>query len=420
MTIKDILKMGVEQRRKDTRFNATELGNDITVVDIDGNKFTDYSAFSFIWEKSYVKSPERSADGSIGNLNSYPTFVTPHLKIDFSLLDIESYRRLMQLVYEKNEFLVTCYDIVYNRMTTNKMYFSTEEMPKLLAIARVLNGESWVELLGVQDYVVEMVGTNVSLEEVDILYYDDKGNLIAEATQTVHKGVDAEINYEFVPSAGYRFEGEWEKATGEVVRNGDVILVNSEIKLYAKVVPTNQYTISLNYGIGIKPQPQNSEDNVNSFEIIVGETIGTAITKANITLADGTVFKFPSNGTGVKKVEYNGKEYDNAYYFAGWSWDVASAEGNLHVSEDTKYNYEFNRTIYQHFKTNPHSLNYNTGVANLYLGSIMAGYGEKVPTPTLFDGDKMSKGWYWKDGDKEVAFNGTMPPFNITIYAKWE
>jgi hypothetical protein len=45
-------------------------------------------------------------------------------------------------------------------MTTNEMYFTTEEMPKLWTIVSALNGENCVELLGVQDYTVEMVGTN--------------------------------------------------------------------------------------------------------------------------------------------------------------------------------------------------------------------------------------------------------------------
>lgn len=140
-------------------------------VIIDGNEFTDYKAFSFLWEKSYVKSPVRSGDGTIGNLNSYATFLTPHLKIDFSMMSIDSYRTLMKLLYSKNEFTVTCYDVVYDETTTNKMYFSTEEMPKLWTMVEALNGnEEAIELLGVQDYVVEMVGTNSEVEVASITY----------------------------------------------------------------------------------------------------------------------------------------------------------------------------------------------------------------------------------------------------------
>ena len=81
-TIAEILRMSVEERK--TAYKATGIDK----VIIDGNEFTDYGAFSFLWEKSYVKSPERSGDGTIGNLNSYATFITPHLKIDFSMMSI--------------------------------------------------------------------------------------------------------------------------------------------------------------------------------------------------------------------------------------------------------------------------------------------------------------------------------------------
>ena len=233
MRIIDILKLDSTQRK-----NAyTAFG--IDKVTIDGNEFTDYKAFSFLWEKSYVKSPERSADGSITNLNSYATFVTPHLKIDFSLLSIDSYRILMELIYSKNEFLVECYDVVRNQVTQNKMYFATEEMPKLWTIARAVNGEKWVELLGVEDYTIEMIGTNASLDEVDILYYDNYGNLIAEATQTAIIGTDAVVEYNFVAPSGSRFDGEWMTENGTIIRNGDSILILSELKLFAQVVPTS-------------------------------------------------------------------------------------------------------------------------------------------------------------------------------------
>lgn len=163
-TIAEILRMSVKERKDAYK------AKDIDKVIIDGNEFTDYKAFSFLWEKSYVKSPERSSDGSITNLNSYATFVTPHLKIDFSLMSIDSYRVLMKLLYERNEHIVQCYDIVKNEFTKNNMYFATEEMPKLWAIARALNGEEWVELLGVQDYIVEMIGTNTNFEELKLTY----------------------------------------------------------------------------------------------------------------------------------------------------------------------------------------------------------------------------------------------------------
>ena len=164
-SIREILEMSRANRIAE--YKAVGIEN----VIIDGNVFTDYGVFSFLWEKSYVKSPVRSGDGTIGNLDSYAWFLTPHLKIDFSLMSIDSYRTLMKLIYSKNEFTVTCYDVVYNKTETHKMYFTTEEMPKLWAIVDALNGdENAIMLLGVQDYTVEMVGSNSEVKTATITY----------------------------------------------------------------------------------------------------------------------------------------------------------------------------------------------------------------------------------------------------------
>lgn len=169
-TLKDILSLPLAERMQ--KYNVANEGKKIHRVLIDGNEFTDYSAFSFIWEKTYVKSPVRSGDGSIGNLNSYASFITPHLKIDFSMISIDDYRRLMKLMYSKNEFEVTCYDVVYDTEVTNNMYFSTEEMPKLWAIARALNSDDFcVELLGVQDFTIELIGTNTNVPTSSVTFY---------------------------------------------------------------------------------------------------------------------------------------------------------------------------------------------------------------------------------------------------------
>jgi hypothetical protein len=143
---------------------------EIKKIIIDGNEFEGYKAYSFFWEKTYAKEPERSASGNIGNLDSYPTFITPHLQINFSMLSIADYRRLYELILSRNEFEVTCYDPTdrNNSTTTNKMYFYPDSLPKLNMISRIVQmadmKEKWVELLGVQDYTVEMVGTNNDIE----------------------------------------------------------------------------------------------------------------------------------------------------------------------------------------------------------------------------------------------------------------
>lgn len=173
-TIREILKLSPEERKSLYQVSNTP-NKHIDRVVIDNNVFNDYSAFSFLMEKTFIKSPSRASDGSIPDLDTYAWFLTPHLKIDFSLLSIDSYRTLMQMIRSKNEFLVTCYDIVEDKDVTHKMYFATEQMPKLWSITRALNNnDSWVELVGVQDYTVELIGTNTNFDEVKITYYLNK------------------------------------------------------------------------------------------------------------------------------------------------------------------------------------------------------------------------------------------------------
>ena len=200
-TIREIVMLSPKEKKD--LYRVSGLSNKtIDVVKIDNETFTDFSAFSFLMEKSFVKSPTRASDGSIGNLDSYAWFLTPHLKIDFGLLSIESYRTIMMLIQSKNEFSVTCYDPVQDKNVTHNMYFATEQMPKLWSIAKaLLNGrgerEYWVELLGVQDYTVELIGTNTDFQKAtityminvpsDITWEGEKTKKVTVATNYTHK-----------------------------------------------------------------------------------------------------------------------------------------------------------------------------------------------------------------------------------------
>ena len=360
MTVEEILRLPPQKRKELYKVDGIEY------IKIDGTVFTGYKAFTFLLEKSYVLSPERSSGGVIDNLNSHATFITPHLKIDFSIMSIDDYRTLMGLLYSKNEFLVECYDIVNNTITKNKMYFATEEMPKLWTIVEALNGDSSVELLGVQDYVVEMIGTNASLETVDILYYDNNGTLIADATQSVDKNTEAIINYDFVPNAPYRFDGVWIDETGAEVKNGEAITVIKEKKLTAKVVDTNQYTLSFNYGKGVAPIETTTSQPVLNVPVTKGQTIATAINNANIQTTNG-VFQFPATGTVLAEVTYTlgeeTKKIDGnlVYSFIGWYWTNEKNTATM-VLSSTTYDYNLNRTIFQIYEPIKHRILYQTSM----------------------------------------------------------
>lgn len=426
-TMYDILKNSLVERRE--RYGTTEISH----IVIDGNKFGGYKTFSSFWEKTYVKQPERSSDGTIGNLNSHSTFTTFHLKVDFAMMSIDDYRRLYDLMLDRNEFIVTAYDVLTNKSHTCKMYFAPDQMPKLYAVARKLQGQSerYIEVLGVQDYTIELIGTNASMETIEIRYYDENDNLIPEATQYENYGVEVLINYNYTAPSGYRFDGQWQKENGSIVNNGQVITPTSSdydnftdkrfIKLKAVVVDTNQYTLLMDYGVGIKPTPQDSTKQVDSFTIAYGQTIGTAIYNANITLSDGaTKFAFPSSGTGAPEVTYNEKKYsgEKAYSFNGWYWQT-SAFGTM-VTSDTPYKFELNRTVHQVYSPRTYEISFDTKEPTVTLINVRAKYNEKVILPKLNVSGRNFAGWYWKDGKDEVAFNGVMPPFDISLYAKWE
>lgn len=417
LTIGEILRYTLEERHG-SRFNA--IGIDEVVID--GVHFTDYKAFSFVWEDSYVKEPKRSGNGSIENLNSYAWFLTPHLKIDFSALSIDSYRKLIvDLKHKKREFVVTCYDPTYNKMTTNKMYFPPEELPKLLTIARALNGEQWVELLGVQDYSIELIGTNASLDKVDILYYNENGVLISEATQYVDRGTETIINYNYTPTSGYKFNGEWLTENGVIRRNGEAIFVDGEIKLRAKVINDNEYTVSFNYGKGVAPIKSVNAQPVISVPILNGERISTAIARANIQTTNGT-FVFPASGTGLAEVEYELDEKkvkvngNQVYAFSGWYW-TSEENTATQVTGASSFNYNVNRTIYQIYKAIPHTLTYDTGTTAITLAPQSLGYGETVILPRLARIGFNFLGWFLESGNGAPTI---MPPVPLKVFAKWE
>ena len=87
-------------------------------------------------------------------------------------MSIDDYRKIM-LCTTAQTSTVECYDPTHNRPIKVKMYFATEEMAKLYTIAlnRLLpNGqwEEWVDLVGVTEYKVELIGTNNDLDLVSV------------------------------------------------------------------------------------------------------------------------------------------------------------------------------------------------------------------------------------------------------------
>lgn len=146
---------------------------------VDNVTYKDYGNYTFFWEKTYVKSPERSGNGSLGNLDTYATFITPHLTVTYDIMTITDYRSIIKQYLSKNQFTVTCYDPINNEMTTNTMYFATPSAPTYYY--RTENDKN-VEILGVRNYTVELIGTNNDIADtattyvVNVMNEDNEGN----------------------------------------------------------------------------------------------------------------------------------------------------------------------------------------------------------------------------------------------------
>lgn len=389
---------------------------DIQRIVIDGNVFTGYKTYSFFWEKFYVKEPIRSSSGVIGNLNSYATVITPHLQIKFALMSMEDYRRLYELILSRNEFTVTCYDPTSknNSTTTNKMYFYPDSLPKLNMVARQIqnaqNGqkERWIELLGVQDYTIEMVGTNAQLGSVRLTYDVNKPSGVSSSLTNTN--IDMAIGQEVVVGNGTSIQNntftdingvkyvfkEWKDAKGTSQPNGTTLFIRENTTLYAQWETTDSYTLSFNYGIGEAEIGSNGEP-VNSRTIKYGDNYGT-------------LFQSP-----VPTVNFNGETISNAYIRKGW-YRNSEGLGNA-ISSTDKYEVYGNTTIYQIFEPNTFTLTFNTNggtpipsITNQYK-SIIA-----ITTPVLTG--KTFEGWYYDDKFTS-KFDGKMPPKSLTLYAKW-
>ena len=420
-TLKDILEMSPEERKAKYRVDSAD--KHIDKVTINGNVFTDYSAFSFLWEKSYVKSPVRSGDGTIGNLNSYATFLTPHLKIDFSLMSIDSYRKIMQLIYSGNEFLVTCYDVVNNKDTTNKMYFSTEEMPKLWTIVDALNGdENAIMLLGVQDYTIEMIGTNADVDSIKINYYLNAPNQSGSTTPIFSE--DVAIGSEIVLGGnsgidgyafdGYSFNAKWHLGSinGTLYNHNDGFAIekpyidetSNSINFYADWKATNTYTLTYSYGLGTPKVDTTTMQEITNKEVQNGIAIG----------------ELPDSATpSVKYGEENKQKTYYPYSNGGWYKTSIKGANSEKLTESTLYWLNGSTTIYQLYDIASYEVTYIVD-GNTY-SSVQVEYGTSIPMPRLIKSGYTFKGWnFTYDGKTQTLTSMKMPPFAITLTAVFE
>lgn len=398
---------------------------DIDEVKIDGNCFRNYGQYQFIWEKTFVKSPERSADGSIGNLNSYATFLTPHLILNFSIMSIDDYRQIMRMHYEANEYTVECYDPIYNKKIKVKMYFATEEMAKLYTIAqnRLLDDgrwEEWVDLVGVTEYNVELIGTNNDLNLLSVTYHLNPPASTGVADRTegetdVYKGEELVIGgastfQDETFGGAYKFK-KWNVSPdgGDVGNyiNGYAYTINNDLVLYAQWEETENYTLSFSYGVMDSVASQNTQKYTTSKQVVKGKIVGALPpipydTKNYPQYENGNWYKTPIKA-------------ENSEPFLGSEYYWADRDSTLYLLYDVK-SYDLILKI-KHEQTQ----SFDTYQENLVSEGNGIEYGTQIPFPNLVRHSDRLDGWYTSsDFSEDSKFTEkTMPAKGLVLYARW-
>lgn len=379
----------------------------VSEIFIDGNLIKGYFTYTFFTEKTYAKEPERSQGGQIDNLNSYATFLTPTLKIEFKAMSMDMYRKIMNLINSKNEFQVSAYDPVADKFVTHNMYFSPAEYPELY----IYN----LDVLAVLNYTIELIGTNTALNTVSIVYHSNPpegtGYDEAQGSASIPYGTEYIIGSDqsittdatIIPS-GYKFK-YWNTerdGSGFTYINDRAYFLTTPLVLYAIWESSNTYTLSYNYGLGeTYNDPNNNNRPLDSKDIVLGDTYGTLPT------------------TAAQKVTYNGAQY-TPYTWRGWYRVPRLVDGAAQITATSIYETQGNSTIYQLFSTNSYTITFNSNGGS-YVKPIKQEYGSTIyepPAPTK-SGSTFG-GWYATSDFSGNEFDfTTMPPTNITLYAKW-
>lgn len=409
--IEDIYKKSLSERYADYDVYGSE--REIHKVVIDGNVFSGYKAFTFIWEKTFVKEPTRSSNGTIGNLNSYATFITPHLKINFAMISIDDYRRLYRLILQKNEFTVTCYDVISDSKITKKMYFAPDQFPTLYTVARKLaSGEKFIELTGVKDYTVELIGTNNELDLVSITYLPNypEGQtppFANEGENDVYIGEEIIIGksstFPNTPPNGYIFK-HWQDQNGTVYSNGAIITIEKELVLTAIWQATNKRILSFDYGLS---EPNTETDSTT------GITSQLLSKEVQLNTAIGSL---PSPNIPIVKI-------DNVEYYpytsGGW-YKLPIKNEDYRVTRTTVYWIDKNTTIYWLLDKINYNIYFETNTTEYNIPYASYGYQDQVILPNLSKSGKIFAGWFTDDKFTNQFRSGSpMPPYDITLYAKW-
>ena len=427
MTIRELLGLPLDSTER-IKYNANAIGKQMSVVKIDGVEISGYKAFSFVRKLSYTTEPKRAGDGSLGNIDSIPVILTPQLQIDFSLLFIDSYRKIMNLIYARREHLVECYDIVRDTRVQEKMYFEPEELPKLVAIAREMQGDenSVIELLGVQDYSVVLTGTNNPTDNITIIYLDKGDNVLGAESGALNSEFLIGNNVVVPEYDGYAFNNYWERVGGVITypNNEAYRLVlesqaeqdTRQIVFKANYKSTREFNLVLSYGLATPIKDKNGKD-ITLLKFMVDETIGQAISRNAIALWEGGTLATLPQGE-PKTIKINNNTY-TTHNWVGWFETAQKGENQTALSTSSQLSVNGDMIIYGVYQAVKNDVVFVSDNSISYSPLLDVEYGSSVAVPLPYKEDYTFAGWY-TDATFENKFDGKMPPYDLTLYAKWK
>ena len=398
-------------------------------IKIDGNEIQGYFEYSFIEEKSYLTSPERTASGVIDNMNAYPSFLTPRLVIKYNYMHIGDYRQLMTLLNSKNEFTVECYNIVKDKRVVHKMYHATPDMPTI--------HQRYLEVLGVKDYTVELIGTNADIQKASVIYHlnnPDPENFVPDKSLTyydepdVYAGEDIIIGGAATDIINETFGGEavfngWNispdnpleaKPQGNYTNNSVVIVPEGGLQLYAQWILQTDHKLLFNYGLA-DPVINNESLSYETFRnVTYGQSIGTLPTPAD---------------PKVKAKDLDGVEREySPYYNGGWYKTPIKASNSIPIENGTTFWARHDTAIYRLYDVLNYKITFNiqnnTGNGFYNYSEYLMPYNSRIAFPNFVkfeNGEEYSiTDWYTNEAFTKRFEGNTMPPYNLTLYGKWD
>ena len=229
-----------------------------------------------------------------------------------------------------------------------------------------------------------------------------------------------------VPSLNGRpFSGQWKReSTNTYFNNKTAIELQFEdntseeatktVSFIAQYANKAEYTLSLSWGIG-EPLKDINGNDITAIKFYYTDTVGEALQRNAIELITGGTFTSLRTSQIPNLVE-NGTTYP---LYKSVSWRKGATKDYSAVGNSTVLNVARDMIFYQVFQPVTKSVTFESNGGTTYNQLTNVEYNSTVALPTPYKAGKTFKGWY-KDSGFKTSFNGKMPPYDITLYAKWE